>query len=188
MVNVDVEVPDEIQDSLNFVCSQKRTGGTSPAQLVLALSLLSLQVFRRLYECAFINQASNSTMNITHYIVGFAHYFCTATGYLCEAPGFLPDYSSAPLSELSVSTISLPAWLASIVFLGAWYQQLQTHKTFAQLKRKNSAGHSIPEGGLFELVSCPHYLCEIIIYTSLLIILGLSHQTALLSETVRHSN
>ena len=56
----------------------------------------------------------------------------------------------------------MSAWLASLVFLGAWYQQLQAHKIFAQLKVKNSAGHSIPEGALFDLVSCPHYLCEII--------------------------
>ena len=123
-------------------------------------------------------------MNITHYIVGFAHYFCAATGYLCEAPGFLPDSSSVPPSEFSLSSVSLSAWLATPVFLAAWYQQLQAHKTFAQLKRKNSAGHSIPEGGLFELVSCPHYLCEIIIYTCLLTILGLSHQTALLGQSV----
>ena len=182
-MNVDVKVPHEIQQSLNFVCTQQRTGGTSPGQLVLALSLLSLQVFRRLYECAVINQSSTSTMNITHYIVGFAHYFCAATGYLCEAPGFLPNSSTAPPAELSVSTISLAGWLATIVFLGAWYQQLQAHKTFAQLKRKNAAGHSIPDGGLFDLVSCPHYLCEIIIYTCLLLILGPSHQTALLGET-----
>ena len=149
---------------------------------MLALSLLCLQVFRRLYECAFINQPSNSTMNITHYIVGFAHYFCTATGYVCEAPGFLPDSSSVFSPQLSVSAISPSAWLATILFLAAWYQQLQAHKIFAQLKRKNSSSHSIPEGGLFDLVSCPHYLCEIIIYTSLLVILGLSHQTALLGE------
>ena len=138
-------------------------------------------MFRRLYECAFIIQASTSTMNITHYIVGFAHYFCTATGYLCEPLGFLPDSSSVPLPELSFSTISLSAWLASLVFLAAWHQQLQAHKIFAELKRKISSSHSIPEGGMFDLVSCPHFLCEIIIYTCLLIILGLSHQTALLS-------
>ena len=184
-MSVDVEVPEEIQQSLNVVCSHQRREGTSPAQLVLALSLLSLQVFRRLYECAFINQASTSTMNITHYIVGFAHYFCTATGYVCEAPGFLPDSSSVFSSQMSVSAISPSAWLATIIFLAAWYQQLQAHKIFAQLKRKNSSSHSIPEGGLFDLVSCPHYLCEIIIYTCLLLILGLSHQTALLG--IRHS-
>ena len=177
------QVPDEIQHFLNVVCSHQRKEGTSPAQLVLALSLLSLQVFRRLYECVFINQASTSTMNITHYIVGFAHYFCAATGYLCEAPGFLPDSSSVSPPELSVSTISLSAWLATLVFLAAWHQQLKAHKIFAELKRKNASSHSIPEGGLFDLVSCPHYLCEIIIYTCLLVILGLSHQTALLGKT-----
>ena len=131
----------------------------------MALSLLSIQVgnilnyhldippsqvFRRLYECAFINQPSPSTMNITHYIVGYAHYFCTATGFLCEAPGFEPGVSSvAP--GISVSSVSWAAWGAAVVFLGAWYHQLQAHKIFAQLKLKNSNKHSIPEGGLFQL-------------------------------------
>lgn len=30
--------------------------------------------------------------------------------------------------------------------------------------------HSVPRGFLFELVSCPHYLCEILIYLSLLVV------------------
>ena len=89
-------------------------------------------------------------MNITHYIVGYAHYFCTATGLLCEAPGFEPEVSTvAP--GISVSAVSWTAWGAAVVFLVAWYQQLQAHKIFAQLKLKNSNKHSIPEGGLFQL-------------------------------------
>ena len=37
--------------------------------------------------------------------------------------------------------------------------------------RKSSRGkHGIPEGGLFRLVSCPHYLSEILIYTVLMLV------------------
>jgi len=176
------QVDGNIHSTLDFVCSERRSAGTTPSHLVLALSLLSLQVFRRLYECAFINQSSDSTMNITHYIVGYAHYFCTATGFLCEAPGFVAAANSVSTSEMSVSffSVSWQAWAGTLVFLAAWHQQLQAHKIFAQLKLKNSNKHSIPEGGLFKYVSCPHYLCEIIIYTSLLLVLGTQHQTAVL--------
>ena len=38
--------------------------------------------------------------------------------------------------------------------------------------------HKIPRGDWFELVSCPHYLCEILIYVSLLVILGGYHLLA----------
>ena len=33
-------------------------------------------------------------------------------------------------------------------------------------------GHSIPRGHWFELVSCPHYLAEILIYLSLCVVLN----------------
>ena len=39
--------------------------------------------------------------------------------------------------------------------------------------------HAIPRGGLFEYVSCPHYLMEIIIYLAFLLIGGPLHVTLL---------
>jgi len=173
----DLKVPEQFIDSLDFVCSSDRTVTTSASNLVLVLFLLVLQVFRRLYECLFINQASKSTMNITHYIVGYAHYFCAATGYVCESPGFVRSSTS---SSLSLSSISPVAWVLCLVFLAAWYYELDAHKIFANLKIKNSNSHSIPSGSLFKYVSCPHYLCEVIIYTCFMFILGLSHQTGVL--------
>ena len=127
----------------------------------------------------FINQASKSTMNITHYIVGYAHYFCAATGYVCESPGFVRSSTS---SSLSLSSISPVAWVLCLVFLAAWYYELDAHKIFANLKIQNSKSHSIPSGSLFKYVSCPHYLCEVIIYTCFMFILGLSHQTGVLGN------
>ena len=143
------------------------------------LALLSLQVFRRLYECVVINQPSNSTMNITHYIVGYAHYFCATTGYVSEAPGF----SRSSITGLSTFTLPLYCWLLALVFLAAWYLEFEAHKIFAELKIKSPHTHSIPHGSLFNFVSCPHYLCEIIIYTCFMFILGTSHLTGVLGIT-----
>jgi len=39
--------------------------------------------------------------------------------------------------------------------------------------------HAIPRGGLFDHVSCPHYLMEIIIYLAFLLIGGYRHVTLL---------
>lgn len=39
--------------------------------------------------------------------------------------------------------------------------------------------HAIPRGGLFEYVSCPHYLMEIVIYLAFLLIGGPRHLTLL---------
>jgi len=39
--------------------------------------------------------------------------------------------------------------------------------------------HTIPRGGLFEYVSCPHYFMEIIIYLAFTLIGGFRHVTLL---------
>ena len=135
--------------------------------------LSSIQVFRRLYECVFVNQPSSSTMNITHYIVGYAHYFCAATGYICEAPSFAA-------SGLNLASLGLDCWALVAVFFAAWYYEFEAHKIFADLKKTRPGTHSIPTGSLFEVVSCPHYLCEVLIYTCFTLLLTPAHQTGLL--------
>lgn len=64
-----------------------------------------------------------------------------------------------------------------LVFLLASALQFQSHYLLAkpmQRKRRTSSGnvYRIPRGGAFELVSCPHYLAEILIYTGIAFILG----------------
>ena len=48
------------------------------------------------------------------------------------------------------------------------------------MKISNPNKHSMPMGSLFIYVSSPHYLCEIIIYTSLMLILGTEHMTGVM--------
>ncbi len=64
------------------------------------------------------------------------------------------------------------------VFLAGNMLQCHSHWILARLRRKLSrhgkkeGDYSIPRGGAFELVSCPHYLGEIVIYGGLMILLG----------------
>ena len=58
---------------------------------ILALSLLSLQSWRRFYETWFVSIFSDSRMNLSHYLVGFIHYFGAVTAILAESPGFIDD-------------------------------------------------------------------------------------------------
>ena len=70
-----------------------------------------------------------------------------------------------------------PAYLDPNRF--CFFLQFRAHKIFANLKKSNGGGHSIPRGDWFEYVSCPHYLAEIIIYLCLAVILGPRHITGI---------
>jgi len=170
-------VPGSVHYSLDLVCTQSRQSNTEAEAAVLVLMLLSLQCLRRLYECAFVNAKSKSTMNVLHYVVGFTHYFCAGTGVLCEAPSFTNRGPTQPWDKLKMFDVKNALYV--LMFFMAWLAQFRTHKIFSSLKQKNSSKHGIPHGGLFQYVSCPHYLCEVVIYFSLMMILGVSHQTML---------
>ena len=64
------------------------------------------------------------------------------------------------------------------MFLVGNLLQFQSHWILGSLrkgkKREDPAvgPYRIPQGAGFELVSCPHYLAEIVIYAGLLILLG----------------
>lgn len=52
-----------------------------------------------------------------------------------------------------------------ITFIAGNVLQFQSHYLLSQLgRRARSRKYSIPRGGLFEYVSCPHYFAEILIY------------------------
>lgn len=60
------------------------------------------------------------------------------------------------------------------------YHQYRCHKILADLRPSTAAAatvtsqprrYSLPQGDWFELVSCPHYFAEILIYSSLLLVL-----------------
>jgi len=48
-------VPDTYLDALDLVCTETRVSSATKENVMLALTLLCLQCFRRFYECAFIN-------------------------------------------------------------------------------------------------------------------------------------
>lgn len=64
------------------------------------------------------------------------------------------------------------------MFVAGSLLQFHSHWILARLRRqissqgKKQGDYSIPRGGAFELVSCPHYLAEIVIYRGLLFLLG----------------
>merc|ERR1719305_622066 len=160
-------LPSWLDQSLTFLCQESRLTSTTPEAVIIAMTLMNIQCWRRLYECLYINVDTGSKMNILHYIVGFAQH---------------PENSFVKWIHIQpeLTNITLVQLFAIGLFFYAWIHQLEAHKIFASMKRKSSSSHSVPHGDWFKYVSCPHYLAEILIYLSQVMILGVKHRTACL--------
>lgn len=67
--------------------------------------------------------------------------------------------------------------IGGILFIYSSYIQFESHQILANLRKDKNGKvvthqHSIPRGRWFELVSCPHYMAEILIYLSISIVLA----------------
>ncbi|KRY78049.1 Polyprenol reductase, partial [Trichinella pseudospiralis] len=139
-------------------------------QTVLLCSiLLWFHAIRRFYESAFISVYSDSKMNCWHYLLGLIYYILMPFSILVEAPKFRPnDRYVAMQSYAFMTSVQM---FGLFLFLWSSYMQHQCFLILAAARR-NSLGnivsheHRIIHGGWFDLVSCPHFLFEILIYLS----------------------
>ncbi|XP_061408179.1 polyprenol reductase isoform X1 [Lethenteron reissneri] len=147
--------------------------------VVLAQALMVLQVVRRLAECLCLSVYSNAIMHAVQYGYGMLYYVVIAFTLLCEGPS---------MGGKGVSVWQLLAqwrWYhvaGSVMFAWATLHHHRSHIILANL-RKDKAGrvvhtrYVVPHGDWFELVSCPHYLSEILVYVAIAVVLGGVHRT-----------
>jgi len=137
----------------------------SRTSLILMTSLL-IQYIRRLYENKFINIFSNSKINLIHYLAGFMFYISCGLALM----------DSLYINQINYSNVNhLWSYIAFLILILMSGLQFKTHLSLSKLRRGvdgqiKSYSHFIPTGGLFDYISCPHYLCEIIIYLCIYII------------------
>lgn len=149
---------------------------TDALAAILLIGMMFVQNSRRLIECLLVSVYSKSTMNLIHFMLGVILYSTFFLAVLTEAP------SSADVNAVLKPRLNHVCGLS--LFIWASWHHHQAHVTFGQL-RKNKSGevvnyeHTIPRGGWFEYVSCPHYFMEIVIYLSFVIVGGLYHKTLL---------
>ncbi|XP_028260091.1 polyprenal reductase [Parambassis ranga] len=132
---------------------------------VLVQLLLCLHSLRRLLECLFVSVFSDGVMHVVQYVFGLGYYVILGLTVLCsdregEGTGTL-------LSQLEWLHV-----LGFVLFIGSSLLQHQSMVLLAQLRTGKSGSvetlnHRVPKGGWFELVSCPHYFAELLIYISL---------------------
>jgi len=193
-----IELPNWMIYGLDFLATKERARSkVTPEAVTLALCLMTMQVWRRLYECYYVNAPSKAKMNILHYLCGYLHYACVGLGIVSHAPGLIRPHSvhlpeigdGQPEGfrtikwvhiQLSLTNLTLVQLAATAVFVWAWRHQFTAHKILARTKRQSvGGGYGVPQGDWFDYISCPHYAAECLIYLSLVAILGTHHTTGL---------
>ncbi|XP_047231332.1 polyprenol reductase [Girardinichthys multiradiatus] len=137
---------------------------------VLVQLLLCVHSLRRLLECLFVSVFSDGVMHLVQYLFGLGYYMVLGLTVLCsdqmaKGPGTL-------LSQLDWIHVA-----GFVLFIAASLLQHQSTVLLARLRKGKSGrvetlAHRVPEGGWFDLVSCPHYFAELLIYISLGFVLG----------------
>ncbi|KAH9521505.1 Steroid 5 alpha-reductase 3 [Dermatophagoides farinae] len=128
-------------------------------ETIILIGLQWLQSLRRLYETFYVSIYSGNTINLVHYIVGIFFYITIG----------LATFNDCHLVQSSNSSSS-SSMIAVFIFFTSSAIQYQSHRILAKLrssKAKQNNDYYIPRGGLFEYISCPHYMTEILIYICL---------------------
>ncbi|XP_061400967.1 polyprenol reductase [Musca vetustissima] len=172
--------PEYVIEFLDFMAggSENRQVLINSNSALVASVLMALQCARRFYETNFVQIFSKkSKMNLSHYMVGYLHYFGAILALLLNTEGFVKD--SLP-SSFSFTKITLLQYVCIFVFHFSWSQQYKSNMILVNLRKNPNTGkvetekHLLPSGGFFQVVSSPHMLFEILMYVSLLGIVGKS--------------
>ncbi|KAI7841967.1 hypothetical protein COHA_004494 [Chlorella ohadii] len=165
------------------------------ATAALALALLQLHLGRRLAETqGLMRYPPGSRMHGVAYLFGMSYYAIVslsvlpAAAYppLFERAAQLPKVLAGPLPALPrpgwvLSHVSALQLAGAALFLAGNALQWHSHWLLARLGGKakgRGPTYKIPRGGAFELVSCPHYLGEVVIYAGLALALAGQRVTA----------
>ncbi|XAR53558.1 Very-long-chain enoyl-CoA reductase [Bertholletia excelsa] len=124
----------------------------TPAFLLLKLAL-TIHFFKRIFEVIFVHKFSGG-MDLGTAIFGSVVYFMGSASMLSV------QFWTQGFAEPSVDLKHRGVLLFSVGISGNFYH----HYLLSKLREKDNdkKSYKIPNGGLFNLVICPHYLFEII--------------------------
>ncbi|XP_029285611.1 polyprenal reductase [Cottoperca gobio] len=137
---------------------------------LLVQLLLFVHSLRRLLECLFVSVFSDGAIHLVQYVFGVCYYIVLGLTVLCSDR--FGKGTGTLLSQLDWFHVA-----GNVLFIGASVVQHQSMVLLARLRTGKSGtvetlAHRVPEGGWFELVSCPHYFAELLIYVSLSLVFG----------------
>lgn len=133
-------------------------------QMALTWALMTVQGVRRLLETMVFARGSTSKMWFAHWLLGLTFYLAFGVALWIEAA---PTVLSSPsvFSSITMSAPSLKTLLGIPIFILASGIQHDCHAYLASLPK-----YTLPIHPIFQVLVCPHYLAECLIYLSLAII------------------
>ena len=163
-------------------------------RIILLWALFLIQGARRLAETILVMRTSASSMWFVHYLLGMGFYFIMSVAIWIEGAGkavlpillrqvpiptatLLKDLSAdrlnagtllatrSPIQDIAFSPPSKRTLLCIPVFIIASGIQHDCHVYLASLPK-----YTLPTHPIFQLVVCPHYSAECLIYMSMAIL------------------
>lgn len=134
----------------------------SAAAASVAIGMFVAQCARRTYETYRVNVFSDTAVGLWYYASGYMHYVGAVVTVLAEAP----LYAAAIRMSSPWEHIRLAA--AVLVFAWAYREQWRANVALARARKRGGRvvthEHLVLRGGLFDLVSSPQMLTEVVMY------------------------
>ncbi|KAI3783641.1 hypothetical protein L1987_42727 [Smallanthus sonchifolius] len=122
-------------------------------RFLLLKSAVTFHFFKRDLEVLFVHKYSGN-MGVGSTILISIFYFYVATSMI------VVYYMSLGLPEPSIDL----TYIGLIIFIAGIIGNFYHHNLLSKLRANKEKEYKIPRGGLFNLVICPHYLFEILIF------------------------
>lgn len=150
--------------------------------LVLS-SVLLFHLARRSLECFFLHIFSPRPISFHNLLLMWAYYATVPFVLLIDlfvqaVDGTMhPGRYSYDIANIVIMSVGVELFLLGSVL------QFYAHRTLAAGRNpsnvKSTYDYFVPKGGLFDYVSCPHYLAELIIYIAFTLIAGFTQGSLL---------
>ncbi|GAB1601769.1 polyprenol reductase-like isoform X1 [Argonauta hians] len=162
----------------NMLACSSPSGPVDNLSTALVLSCITVHVCRRCIESSRVSSYSAATMSLLHYVAGILHYFSLPVIPLLESRLVCTNNSGLVVRHISECRILHVFGL--VVFVVSSWKQNQLLNILSNLRRQKdnrikNTEYYIPKGDLFQLVSCPHFLMEILIHLSFSIMSSFSN-------------
>ncbi|KAJ0725385.1 putative 3-oxo-5-alpha-steroid 4-dehydrogenase (NADP(+)) [Helianthus annuus] len=125
-------------------------------RFLLLASSLTVHFLKRVLEVLFLHKYSGSMGLESTIIITLSYTISTATMIYAQ-------YLSRDLPNPPIDLKYIGVGLFLIGIVGNFYH----HNILANLRKEGDKEYKIPQGGLFDLIICPHYVFEIFDYVGM---------------------